>query len=83
MNCRYFTLERKTSRVPFRVGAKGECRAVVCVAGSGEIESRGKRYPLATGDAVLLPAEVGDCACLPAREIVVLECGLPEAMARG
>lgn len=75
--CRYFSLERKTSRVPFRVGAPGECRAVVCVGGSGEIEWRGKRNPLATGDTVLLPAEVGECTCRPEREIVVLECGLP------
>ena len=77
MDCRYFTLERKTSRVPFRVGAKDECRAVVCIGGSGEIEWRGKSYPLAIGDTILLPAEVGECACVPAREIVVLECGVP------
>jgi len=77
VNCPYFTLERRTSRVPFRVGAKGQCRAVVCVEGSGEIESRGQRYCFATGDAMLLPAEVGECVCRPAREIVVLECGLP------
>jgi len=77
VNCRYFTLERKTSRVPFRVGAPGECRAVVCISGAGEIEWSGKRYPLAKGDTVLLPAEVGECECLPEREIVVLECGLP------
>ena len=77
VDCRYFSLERKTSRVPFWVGVKGECRAVVCIGGSGEIESRGKRYPFATGDTVLLPAEVGECSCLPSGKIVVLECGLP------
>jgi mannose-6-phosphate isomerase len=77
VDCRYFTLERHTSRVPFRVGAEGECRAVVCVAGAGEIEWRGKRTPLATGDTVLLPAEVGEATCRPSRETVVLECGLP------
>jgi mannose-6-phosphate isomerase len=77
VDCRYFTLERKSSRVPFRVGAKDECRAVVCIGGAGEIEWGGKRYPLATGDTVLLPAEVGECVCRPEREIVVLECGLP------
>ena len=77
VNCRYFSLERKTSRVPFRVGAAGECRAVVCIGGAGEIEWGGKRYPIATGDTVLLPAEVGECVCRPEREIIVLECGLP------
>ncbi len=83
VGCQYFTLERDTSRIPFRVGAKGECRAVVCIGGAGEIEWRGKRYPIAVGDTVLLPAEVGETACLPKREIVVLECGLGEAMERG
>jgi uncharacterized protein YjlB len=49
---------------------------VVCIGGSCEIESRGKRYPLATGDVVLLPAEVGGCECRPAGEMVVLDCGV-------
>lgn len=77
VDCRYFTLGRRTGRVPFRVGAVGECRAVVCVGGSGEVEWRGRRYPLAVGDTVLLPAEVGEATCRPDRELTVLECGLP------
>ena len=77
VDCSYFTLERKTSRVPFRVGAKDECRAVVCVGGSGAIEWKGQRFPFSTGDTILLPAEVGECSCVPNREIVVLECGVP------
>jgi mannose-6-phosphate isomerase len=77
VECRYFTLERHTSRIPFRLGKAGECRAVVCIGGSGEIDWRGKHYPLGMGDTVLLPAEVGEATCRPAREIVVLECGLP------
>jgi mannose-6-phosphate isomerase len=77
VNCEYFTLARLTSRVPFRIGAIAECRMVVCVAGSGEIEWRGHRSPLAPGDTVLLPAEVGEATCIPSREITVMECGLP------
>ena len=77
VNCQYFTLQRETSHVPFRVGAKGECRAVVCVGGEGEIEWDGKRYPIGVGETVLLPAEVGEATCSPTGEIVVLECGLP------
>jgi mannose-6-phosphate isomerase len=76
--CRYFSLERRTSRVAFRIGAPGKCRVVVCIAGSGHLESGGKSYPLSRGDVMLLPAEVGECLCTPAGEIVVLECGLPE-----
>ncbi len=75
--CRHFTLERRLSRVPFRVGATGECRAIVCVGGSGEIEWKGKSFPLATGETILLPAAVGEVTCRPHREMIVLECGLP------
>lgn len=75
--CDYFTLERLTSAVPFRVGAANQCRAVVCVGGSGELESAGARYPLRTGDVYLLPAEVGAAIALPATELTLLECGLP------
>ena len=77
VDCRYFTLQRHTSTVPFRVGAKGQCRAVVCISGSGAIEWEGKQSPLATGDTILLPADVGAATCHPQGQIVVLECGLP------
>jgi len=76
--CCYFTLERLTARVPFRVGAANRCRAVVCVKGSGELESRGARFAFHAGDVFLLPAEVGECIVLPAEEVTLLECGLPE-----
>jgi mannose-6-phosphate isomerase len=77
VNCRYFTLRRQSRHIPFWIGAGGECRIVVCIAGSGELESREQRYPIATGDAILLPAEIGACECFPNGEIVMLECGLP------
>jgi mannose-6-phosphate isomerase len=78
VDCRYFSLERRTSRVPFHIGEPGRCRAVVGINGSGELETQGQRYPISRGDVFLLPAEVGVCMCSPAGEIVVLECGLPE-----
>ena len=74
---RYFTLDRHTGAEPFPVGADGQCRVVVCVGGGGELESDGTRHPLATGDVILLPAEVGECRCVPAGPITLLECGLP------
>ena len=49
----------------------------MCIAGKGELESNGVKYPIATGDAMLLPAEIGECLCRPAGEITLLECGLP------
>jgi mannose-6-phosphate isomerase len=77
VSCSYFTLERHTGGRRFRVGAAGECRVVVCVSGRGELESADDTYHLSTGDVVLLPAELGECTCLPAGEITVLECGIP------
>jgi mannose-6-phosphate isomerase len=77
VRCPYFSLERHAGRLPFPVGAAGECRVVVCVDGSGELESQGRRHSIATGDVVLLPAEVGECACRPDGEITLLECGIP------
>ncbi len=77
VDCRYFSLQRRTSRVPFLVGQAAHCRAVVGIAGSGELESRGHRYRISQGDVYLLPAEVGECLCIPEGEMVVLECGLP------
>lgn len=78
VSCRYFTLERHRAGEPMRVGAAGQCRAVVCATGRGELEWGGKRYPFAAGDAVLLPAAVGECVCVPDGEVTLLECGLPE-----
>jgi len=78
VTCAYFALERFKAQVPFRVGAANRCRTVVCVGGSGELESRGERYAFRTGDVFLLPAEVGACIALPAEPVTLLECGLPE-----
>ena len=78
VSCAYFTLERLTARVPFRIGAADKCRAVVCVKGSGELESRGGRFAFRAGDVFLLPAEVGECIALPGEEVTLMECGLPE-----
>jgi mannose-6-phosphate isomerase len=76
--CNYFTLERLTANAPFRIGAANRCRAIVCVKGSGELESRGARFAFRAGDVYLLPAEVGECIALPAEEVTLMECGLPE-----
>jgi mannose-6-phosphate isomerase len=78
VSCSHFTLTRLSARVPFRAGEVGRCRAVVCVKGSGELESRGARFAFREGDVFLLPAEVGECVAVPAEEVSLLECGLPE-----
>ncbi len=73
----YFSLERHFGPVPFPVGSEGQCRIVVCVGGSGDLESKGKHHAIATGDVMLLPAEVGEAVCRPKGEVTLLECGLP------
>lgn len=77
VRCDYFALERFTGAAPFPVGAANQCRAVVCVGGSGSLEWCGASYPLRTGDVYLLPAEVGDATAVPTTELTLLECGLP------
>jgi len=80
--CRYFTLDRHAGADPFPVGATGECRVVVCVAGAGELDCGDTRTALAVGDVVLLPASAGAAVCRPAGGITLLECGIPAAAAR-
>jgi mannose-6-phosphate isomerase len=76
VSCRYFTLERLTGAMPFVVGAPGQCRVVVALAGHGELVWADQHYSLTIGDVVLLPAEVGQCLYRPAGECVLLEGGL-------
>lgn len=78
VSCRHFTLHRRTSRSPFRVGSSRACRMIVCIGGSGRLEWQGQHYPITRGDILLLPAEVGECQCHPHQaEMVILECGAP------
>jgi mannose-6-phosphate isomerase len=75
--CEFFTLHRATSDSPLTVGAAGECRVAVGVAGQGELVWAGGRQPVGVGSVVLLPACVGECRVEPAGgPITVLECGL-------
>ena len=50
------------------------------IAGAGEIDHGGKRYPVGRGDVFLLPAEVGECSFRPGgRDVSLLEIALPES----
>ncbi|HJZ59477.1 MAG TPA: type I phosphomannose isomerase catalytic subunit [Gemmataceae bacterium] len=79
VGCEYFTLHRLTGDRRFTVGAPGMCRVVVVLAADGraEIEWGGDGNGIATGDVLLIPAELGECSILPAGEVTLLECGLP------
>jgi len=77
VGCEYFTLHRHTNQEAFRVGANGECRVIVGVAGRGELRWKAERRPLGVGSVVLLPAVVGACEVVPDGPFTVLECGVP------
>ncbi len=78
LECGYFGLWRIRGASPFSVGAPGVPRILVCIDGNGEIEHGGSTYPVAKGDVVLLPAEVGSCTFRPMPEASVLEISIPE-----
>jgi mannose-6-phosphate isomerase len=74
----HFMLWRLSSESPFTVGVPGTPRVLVCIAGKGEVTHNGTDFRLATGDVLLLPAEVGACLCTPLAFINLLEISLPQ-----
>jgi mannose-6-phosphate isomerase len=77
-HCENFSVWRREGRTPFSVGAADLPRVLVWLAGEGELEHNGTHYPVGRGDVILLPAEVGVCACRPTTPVSVLEVALPE-----
>jgi mannose-6-phosphate isomerase len=73
-----FDVTRISGQVPCVVGATGMPRAMVCLAGGGELEYAGSRYSFQKGDALLLPAVVGACSCQPHGAMTLLDISLPE-----
>jgi mannose-6-phosphate isomerase len=78
--CEHFGLWRLRGDAPFIVGAAGTPRAIVCLAGDGQLEYDGANYDVRQGDVLLLPAVVGACAFKPrnANAIDLLEISLQE-----
>jgi mannose-6-phosphate isomerase len=74
----HFGVTRITSDVPFVVGETGAPRVLVCLAGNGQLEHAGSKYPFRKGDVLLLAAEVGACSCQPRNATSLLELCLPE-----
>ncbi len=77
-HCEHFWLWRLRGQAPFTVGAAGVPRVLVCIEGSGKIESGGATYPIGKGEVLLLPAVVGACAFRPSGVVNLLEIGIPE-----
>ncbi len=78
--CEHFGLWRHQGDSPFTVGAAVSPRALVCVAGNGQLEHDGANYAFGKGDVLLLPAIVGVCLCRTSGPIAMLEISLPEGM---
>ena len=74
-----FTVWRLRGDSPFAVGAVDTPRVLVSIAGAGELDVKGTRYPVRQGDVVLLPAAVGVCSYRPGDQAAcLLEVALPE-----
>jgi len=72
VECDYFTLRRFTSFQPVVVGTAGACTAMYCVDGRGTLAGE----TLQAGDAVLLPAVLGEVTIVPEGSMTLLECGI-------
>lgn len=77
--CDHFWVWRTNGRVPPTVGGSNEPRVLVCLEGSGLIEHNDARYSIDKGNAMLLPAVVGECVCLPNSPMTLLEIAIPGA----
>ena len=78
----HFAVVRFEGAHPFAVGAAGEPRLLVCLAGAGVIEHDGSPpVVLQRGGVVLLPASVGVCRVKPAGAMTIIEIGIPSEAA--
>jgi mannose-6-phosphate isomerase len=77
-DCGQFRLWRIQGELPFTVGAAGLPRALVGIAGSGDVLHGGASHPIGFGDVMLLPAMVGECTVRPRGLLSVVEVALPE-----
>jgi mannose-6-phosphate isomerase len=77
-DCGYFNLWRLHGVAPFKVGATGVPRVLVCIQGSGHVEHSNILYTIGKGEVWLFPAEIGVCPFRPAEEMTLLEIAIPE-----
>jgi mannose-6-phosphate isomerase len=76
--CKAFVLWRLQGQAPFPVGKAEEPRVLVCIEGSGWLESDGAAYGVDKGEVWLLPAVAGACIFHPNSVVTLLEIALPE-----
>jgi mannose-6-phosphate isomerase len=78
LECEHFCVWRIRGEAQCTVGLAGRPRVLVCLAGKAVLDYAGNVYPIGKGDAVLLPAVVGACACRPQGAVSLLEIALAE-----
>jgi mannose-6-phosphate isomerase len=78
-DCDHFLLWRLHGESTFSVGAAETPRVLVCIEGSGWLESDGTAYGVDKGEVWLLPAVVGACEFHPNNAVTLLEIALPES----
>lgn len=74
----HFNLCRLTGKSVFTVGEEGIPRVLVCISGSGTIQSETDTYTLGKGEVMLLPAAIGACKFVPHNRVVLLDITLPD-----
>ena len=74
----HFLLWRLRGESPFNVGAAEMPRVLVCIGGSGRLESEGSAYGIEKGEVWLLPAVAGACVFHPKCAVSMLEIAVPE-----
>lgn len=70
----YFSLARRTTDQPFRVGTADACQVIVGLDGHADLTWAGQRFAIRPGDVWLIPAETGECAVTPTGNVTILEC---------
>jgi mannose-6-phosphate isomerase len=77
-DCEHFLLWRLRGESPFNVGSAEMPRVLVCIEGSGWLDSDGTAYGVGKGQVWLLPAVVGAGVFHPNNAVTLLEIALPE-----
>lgn len=73
----HFRVWRIEGASRFAVGAVGEPRILVCLAGAGVVEYAQSTYALPRGAVMLLPASLGRCGFQPDPAVTLLEIAVP------
>jgi mannose-6-phosphate isomerase len=77
-DCEHFLLWCLRGESPFSVGAAEMPRVLICIEGSGWLESDGTAYGVDKGQVWILPAVGGACVFHPNSTVSMLEIALPE-----